>query len=74
MLTGELPLRAILLHGQSMAGSEMASEHLAAPPTFEANDIIAMNGSPDRDGGYLLSVEFGYRFPETGERLMDGRD
>jgi hypothetical protein len=57
-----------------MAGSEMASEHLAAPAAFQTNDIIAMNGLPDRDGGYPLSVEFGYRFPETDERLMNGRD
>jgi len=52
----------------------MPFEHLAALAAFQANDIIAMNGLPDRDGGYPLSVEFGYRFPETGERLMHGRD
>jgi hypothetical protein len=74
MLTGELPLRAILLHGQSMAGSEMPSEHLAAPAAFQANDIIAVDGSPDRDGGCPLFVEFGCGFPETYERLMHGRD
>jgi hypothetical protein len=51
MLTGEVPASAILLYGQSMAGTEMPPEHLAAPAAIQANDIIAMDGSPDRDSG-----------------------
>jgi hypothetical protein len=47
MLTGEVPPSAILFHSQSMAGIEMPSEHLAAPATIEADDIIAVNGLPD---------------------------
>jgi hypothetical protein len=47
MVTGEIPPHPILLRGQSMAGSEMPFEHLAAPATFDANDIIAVNGLPD---------------------------
>jgi hypothetical protein len=74
MLTGEVPSRAILLHGQSMAGQDMPSEHLATPAAFQANDIIAMNGPPDRHSRCSLSLEFGYRFSETCERLMNGRD
>jgi len=57
-----------------MAGREMAFEHLAAPAAFEADDIIAVNGSTDRDGGCPLSVEFGYRFTKGCEGLMHGRD
>jgi hypothetical protein len=74
MLTGELPLRAILLDTQSMAGREVPLEHLAAPPTFEANHVIPMNGSPDRHRGCSLAADFCYGFPETCERLMNGRD
>jgi hypothetical protein len=51
MVTGEVPANAILLHAQSMAGSEMPLEHLAAPAAFQTHDIIAMDGSQDRDSG-----------------------
>jgi hypothetical protein len=74
MVTGEVPARAILLHGQSMAGSEMPSEHLAAPAALQANDIIAVNGSPGRDGGCPLTPGFGCRFSESSQCLMNGRD
>ena len=74
MLTGAGPPHAVLLDGQSMAGREMASDHLATPAAFEADDIIAVNGSTDRDGGCPLSVEFGYRFTKGCEGLMHGRD
>ena len=47
MLTGEGPPHAVLLDAQSMAGCEMPLEHLAAPATIEADDIIAVNGLPD---------------------------
>jgi hypothetical protein len=33
-----------------------------------------MNGSADRHRGSSLCVEFGYRFTETCEGLMNGRD
>jgi hypothetical protein len=57
-----------------MTGREMASEHLAAPPTFEANHIVSVNGSPDRHGGCSLFLVFGCRFTEARESLMHGRD
>jgi NAD(P)-dependent dehydrogenase (short-subunit alcohol dehydrogenase family) len=38
MLTGEFPASATLLHGQSIAGREMPSEHLASPPALETDD------------------------------------
>ena len=47
MLTGEGPPHAVLLDAQSMAAREMAFEHLTAPATIEADDIIAVNGLPD---------------------------
>jgi hypothetical protein len=74
MVSGEFPPRAILLHGGFMAGSEMPSEHLAAPAAFQANDIIALNRSPDGDGRCPLTRGFDTGFPEPRERLMDGRD
>ncbi len=57
-----------------MAGREMPFEHLAAPATIEADDIIAVNGLPDWDGGCPLDLRFGCRFTEADERLMNGRD
>ena len=47
-----------------MAGSEMPFEHLAAPAAFQAHDVIAMDGSPDRHGAGPLPVDFGCRFTE----------
>jgi len=72
MFTRQVPASTILVDAQSMARIEMPSEHLAAPATIEADDIIAMNGLPDRDGRCPIGLGFGYRFSETGERLMDG--
>jgi hypothetical protein len=57
-----------------MAGSERPSEHLAAPAAFQANDIIGVNRSPDRDSECPLTVEFGCRFTEADERLTNDRD
>jgi hypothetical protein len=74
MITRQVPASAILFYRQSMAGREMPSKHLPAPAAFEANDIIAVDGSPDRDGGNSLSVEFGYRFTNGCEGLMNSRD
>jgi hypothetical protein len=74
MFTRQVPASTILVDAQSMAGIEMPSEHLAAPPAFDANDIIAMDGSPDRHCGCSLAPCFGCRFTEADERLMNGRD
>src|SRR5271156_133936 len=74
VIAGKVPPCSIRIDGQSMAGSEMASDHLAAPATFQANDIIAMDGSANRDGGYPLIPSSGCRLSESSERLMHGRD
>ena len=74
MLSGEVPAITILLNGQPMAGNQMPSEYQAAPAALQANDIIAMNGSPDRHRWCRLSLGFGGRFSESGERLMYGGD
>jgi hypothetical protein len=74
MVTRQAPASAILLHGHPVAGGKMPPEHLAAPATFKANDIIVIDGSPDRDGGYPLFVEFDCGFTESCEGLMYGRD
>jgi hypothetical protein len=52
-----------------MAGREMAFEHLAAPATIEADDIITMNGSLDRDGGCPLNLRFGCRSTDVGRQI-----
>jgi hypothetical protein len=52
----------------------MPSERQAAPAAFEADDMIAVNRSADRHGGGPLSLDFGCRFSESRECLMDSRD
>jgi hypothetical protein len=74
MLGKEAPASTILVDAQSMAGRDMPSEHLAAPPTFQTNDIIPVNGSPDRDGRCLLISDFWHRFSEANERMINGRN
>ena len=74
MFAGDAPPCSILVNAQPMAGSDMPPEHLAAPAAFEADDIIAVNRSTDRDGGCPLSVEFGYRFTKASEGLINSRD
>jgi hypothetical protein len=74
MLTGEVPASTILLYGKSMADGDMPLKHLAAPPTFEANHVVPVNGSPDRHRGSPLDFCFGRRFTEADERPMNGRN
>ena len=52
-----------------MAGREMPSKHLAVPAAFQANDVITMKRSPDRDGGCPLTFGDGCRF--SGRRKID---
>ena len=59
MVSGEFPAGTILVDAQSMSGHKMPPEHLAAPTAFEANDKIALYGSPDRNGRGPLN--FGFR-------------
>jgi len=74
MVGAEVPARSILLHGQSMAGIEMPLDHLAAPPAFQANHVIPVNGSPDRHRGSSFSVGFCRWFTEADERFMNSPD
>jgi hypothetical protein len=74
MLTGEVPASAILVEVQPIADREVASSHLTAPAAFQANDVIAMNRSPDRHCGSSLFVGFCHWFIEADKRLMHGRD
>src|SRR5712671_4034380 len=50
MIARKAPVNTIGVDGQAVTGRDIPSEHMAAPAAFQANDIIAMNGSPDRDG------------------------
>ena len=52
----------------------MPPEHLAAPSASQANEIIGMKGSPDRDGGCPLASRFKCRCAEAGDDLMHRRD
>jgi hypothetical protein len=73
MISGEFPAGTILVLAQSVA-CEVPPECLAAPAAFEANYIIAMNRSPDGDGGGPINLGFCCRFSESRERCMHGRD
>jgi hypothetical protein len=57
-----------------MAGRKMPSKHLAAPAAFQANDIIATDGSPDRHRGCSLTAGFCDGFAKPRECLMYGRN
>jgi hypothetical protein len=74
VLAWQVPAGTLLVDAQFMASSEMPSEHLAAPPTFQTNDIVALNGSADRHCGCSLDFRFRRHFTEADERLMHGRD
>jgi hypothetical protein len=74
MSTRQVPASTILLNGQSMAGRQMPSDHQAAPTAFQADDVIPMNGSADRHRWSSLCVEFGYRFTEASDGLMNSQD
>jgi len=54
-----------------MRGCDMPAERLAAPPTFEAHDVIAADRLLDRDGWRPGAGGFMFRLTEAGERLMN---
>ena len=74
MLSREFPASTILVGAQSTVTSKMPPERQAAPAAFEANDIIAVNRSTNRHRGSSLAAGFWWRFTETCEGLMDGRN
>ena len=57
-----------------MGGRHMPTQHLPAPAAIQADDMIAMNGSPDGNSRGSLDDGFSRRLTEFPERLMDGRD
>jgi hypothetical protein len=73
MFARKIPASTVLIDGQLMAG-DMPLEHLAAPAAFQADHVVPMSGSPDRDGGRQFGSGFGCRFSEANERPMHGRD
>ena len=70
----QVPPCAILLDAQPMGGRHMPAEHLPFPAAIQADDIIAVNGSPDRNRRGSLDDGFCCRLTEATESLMDGRD
>jgi hypothetical protein len=74
VIVRQIPPCSILLDGQPMSGPEMAADHFPSPPAFYANDVIAVNGLPDRHGRRPLDGGFGCWLAEVGERLMDRRN
>jgi hypothetical protein len=74
MVVRQVPACAILLDAQPVSGSNMPAHHFPSPPTFEAHDVIAMNGSPDGHGWSSFDDGLCSRLAEVGKRLMDGGD
>jgi hypothetical protein len=52
----------------------MAADHFPSPPAFYANDVIALNGSPDRHCWSSFDDGFCSRLADVGERLMNRRN
>ncbi len=52
----------------------MPAKHLAAPAAIEADDIIAVDGSPGGNRRGSLDAGFYRRFSKLFERLMNGRN
>ena len=52
----------------------MPAEHLPAPAAIQADDMIVVNGSPDRNCGCSRTLGFRRRFAELSECLMDRGD
>jgi hypothetical protein len=52
----------------------MPAQHLPAPPAIQADNIVAVNGSPDRHRRGSLDKGFCCGLTEVGQRVMDGRD
>ena len=46
----QIPSLQVLLAGQSVAGAQMAAQHLAFPAAVEANDRVALYRTPQRHG------------------------
>ena len=49
MIGWQLPADAILRGFKPMSDAEMPAEHLAAISALEANDMVVLHRSPDRD-------------------------
>jgi hypothetical protein len=57
-----------------MTRHQVPFENLSAPPTFKTDDIIMVNGSPDRHRWRPLDLGFCDRCAEPTECLMDSKD
>ena len=57
-----------------MSDADMPAEHLAEKPTLEANDMVALNRSPDRDSRHQRGRRRrGRALAEATERAMHRR-
>jgi hypothetical protein len=57
-----------------MGGRHMPPKHLAFPAAVQADDVIVVNGSANRNRRGSLDDGFCRRFTESREGLMDGRN
>src|SRR5260370_23034676 len=68
----QVPPGAVIARRKTVAYREVAAEHLAAPPAFEANHEVPAVGSVDRNSRCLAFGHFG-RLPKSGKGAMNGR-
>ena len=75
MISRQLPSSAIVHGFKSMSDVQMPAEHLAAVSAFEANDIVALYRSPNRDSRHRrCQRRHGRALDEATERAMHRRN
>src|SRR3546814_9126346 len=65
---GEAPFGAIILRRQAVIGHQMSLERREFLPVLEADNMVGLDRSADRDGGLLFFDRCFDGRPETGER------
>ena len=75
MISRQLPTSAIVRGFKPMSDVQMSAQHLAAVSAFEANDIVALYRSPNRDSRHQrCRRRHGRALDEATERAMHCRN
>jgi hypothetical protein len=75
VISRQLPASAIVRGFKPMSDVQMPAEHLAAVSAFEANDIVALYRSPNRDSRHQrCRRRHGRALDEATERAMHCRN
>jgi hypothetical protein len=74
MFWPQIPASPILVGAQPVPSHQMTTHDMALPAALQTDDVLALNGSPDRHGRRPLDDGFYNRLAQIGERLMDRRN